>query len=507
MKSVGCVFNLFLVIAVASTAEATLLDFSSPGTPNGGALPQSYGDTAQLDVQYRTRVGLGNTFIPDPNLDYSATGWIGTSDVLTVNPACGASSCTGEIFLLPAAGYQVTLNSFQLTVSSVFSMQTSQYGIFDPGFASLASSGGTFPISTLMTFSPAVTSTSGIRLQWGPTASGVAIDNIDYTVSAIPTPGVPEPSSWILLATGFGLIGLGRMHRGWRNRHKWFAAVALAVLCVIVPKVARASVIPISFYESSHAQAGIDNQRQNVTNLCAGSILICGTTPTLAQAADHSTRAMASTDGRGASQLSLQSADSRNFALAETDETGTFHAESNADIQMRSFFPGITLLGVFTDPTSYVDYRIAVVGFGGSFFTEGRLDSSGFTFTGTDVGARFDRAHHEVDVPPFFLDLDLGEAPAGSNFAVRVVKTLRFDGPGGVEFASGEIIDPFGVSSPLRNGLIFTETDTVPEPGTFLLMACGVAGLVILARVNSSLAGRRGSGADCQPKSCAACRL
>jgi hypothetical protein len=39
------------------------------------------------------------------------------------------------------------------------------------------------------------------------------------------------------------------------------------------------------------------------------------------------------------------------------------------------------------------------------------------------------------------------------------------------------------------------------------LMACGVAGLVILARVNSSLAGRRGSGADCQPKSCAACRL
>jgi hypothetical protein len=192
--------ELFCIGFIAVSAQAAVLDFSGLGLPDGAALPQTYGDTADIDVQYATRVGLGNTGLPDLNLYYSAAPWFGPGDVATVNPACGIAACTGEIFLVPSVGLQVTLNSFQLSKrSDLTSTFDTQYGVFDAAYASLASSGGLFSINGLQTFNPGVTSDIGIRLQWGPDATRVGLDAINFTVFPIGAAAVPEPASVILV--------------------------------------------------------------------------------------------------------------------------------------------------------------------------------------------------------------------------------------------------------------------------------------------------------------------
>ena len=47
-------------------------------------------------------------------------------------------------------------------------------------------------------------------------------------------------------------------------------------------------------------------------------------------------------------------------AEAATAETGFLHADRPTDVQMHSFFPRITLFGVFSDGVSHVDYQILV---------------------------------------------------------------------------------------------------------------------------------------------------
>src|SRR5882762_8981724 len=49
-------------------------------------------------------------------------------------------------------------------------------------------------------------------------------------------------------------------------------------------------------------------------------------------------------------------------------------------------------------------------------------------------------------------------------------RSARLHGSSNVEAAIGEIIDPFGVSAPLRSGLVFTDASGVPEPAFGLLV-------------------------------------
>jgi hypothetical protein len=70
----------------------------------------------------------------------------------------------------------------------------------------LAGSGGPFSISDIQTFNVDISSTTGIRLQWGPNATQVPVDNVDFTVSPIAI--VPEPSSLVFLIAGTALLAL-----------------------------------------------------------------------------------------------------------------------------------------------------------------------------------------------------------------------------------------------------------------------------------------------------------
>jgi len=164
------------------------------GTDIGG----SYGSIpGQIDVSYASRVGAGNAAATHSNLRFWDNFF---GDLTNVAYAINDSAKVGEIALRPKAGFQVTLNSFDLAGWMLGG--NSQVTIYDGAFNVLFSSGTisvTGPGHT--TFSPGLTRSDGIVIQWGPDAWVVGIDNVNFSVSA-----VPEPSVFVMLAVGLGLV-------------------------------------------------------------------------------------------------------------------------------------------------------------------------------------------------------------------------------------------------------------------------------------------------------------
>jgi hypothetical protein len=145
-----------------------------------------------------------NTFPPfgENSLKFWSTEY---SDL--INVAFGAIDTTPEIFLSPSPGFQVTLNSFQLgawpdmnRTTQVSLLTGSGLTLFhiDPFIVSGTTSAN-FSFSGL-------TSADGIRIQFGPDGNNVGIDNIDFTVAAVPIPA----AGWLL---GIGLVGVCAVSR------------------------------------------------------------------------------------------------------------------------------------------------------------------------------------------------------------------------------------------------------------------------------------------------------
>ncbi len=189
--------------------QAAILTFDgnicSGGQSCGDSSPidQSYGDIAgQVDVIYRNIA----PFPGDPGLLFWATDY---NDLVNVAWTSGNdSSSIAEIFLSPTPGNKVTLNSFDLGAFSN-TQRDSQYTILDGAMNELFSSGtipiGIQPGNLHNTFTPNLTSHDGIRIQWGPSAFNVGIDNVDFTVMPA---AVPVPSAMLLFGTGIaGLVG------------------------------------------------------------------------------------------------------------------------------------------------------------------------------------------------------------------------------------------------------------------------------------------------------------
>lgn len=200
---------------VSPPVHATVLTFDG-NICNGGnlcadgrAIDQTYGDIAgQLDVVYSSRDGNGNTAVGAPFLPWWQENY---SDLLNI--AWALNGAVGEVALFPLAGFQVTLNSFDLGAWPNAD-RDSQVTIYDSTYNPLISSG---PITidgiVHSQFLPNLTNANGLIIQWGPDAFNVGIDNINYTVQ--PTNGtVPEPTTWLLLASG--LVATWAIQR--RNR-------------------------------------------------------------------------------------------------------------------------------------------------------------------------------------------------------------------------------------------------------------------------------------------------
>jgi hypothetical protein len=201
---------LALSVGVTTPAAATVLDFSG-AICNGAAtcsdaalIDNGYGDIAgQLDVQYDR--DITNASLSDRRLswwdaeynDLQGVAWGSTND----------SAGTAEIFLQPLSGLSVTLLGFDLGAWQNAVLDTS-YVIRSGAGAILASSGtitvGTGNVHSSFAFN--LTSSDGIRIQWGPSSYNVGIDNIEFRIGQ-GGGAVPEPATWAMMISGFGMAG------------------------------------------------------------------------------------------------------------------------------------------------------------------------------------------------------------------------------------------------------------------------------------------------------------
>jgi hypothetical protein len=197
--------NILLTVASSlfcGSANALTLDFSGLGLSNFDPIPGTYGDVAgSLDVVYSTRFESGNGEIFSNELLFSNNDYSGLVDV-----ALGDLGIPSEIAFLPTPGKQVTLQSFQLG-SFASASRPSLVNIYNGDFQLLFSSGEITVAATPLTFTPNLTSTNGIRLQFGPApdlGTDLGIDNINYFVADIESTPVPFEFSPTL---GFGILG------------------------------------------------------------------------------------------------------------------------------------------------------------------------------------------------------------------------------------------------------------------------------------------------------------
>jgi hypothetical protein len=187
-------------------AYTNTLTFSGLGLSNASLIPQSYGDVpGVVNISYRSVFPFGSNDTFTPDLSYWNDLYSDLTDI-AYSPSSDSTG-TGEVAILPAAGYKVKLLGFDLGSWPNLS-RTSQAAIYDGTLSTQLLDYGTFTVSgiTASSFAPNLQSSNGLRIQWGPSAFNVGIDNISYELTPIDpiTSSVPGPLPALGVAAGFG---------------------------------------------------------------------------------------------------------------------------------------------------------------------------------------------------------------------------------------------------------------------------------------------------------------
>ncbi len=208
------------LVSTPATAATTLTFSNACGgvCADYGVISQSYGDIAGvLNISYRSVASQGSDTAAG---DASAwtTGYATLSDV-----AYGAGGATLEIaFQLLDATKKITFNSVQYAAWTNNGSTTTQLSLFSLGGGAFAApmmaSGNVVAAATgSATWAPNMTSMDGFRFHFGADAYYAAIDNLTFTISDINAAGaVPEPTTWLSMILGFGLIGAAARRRNAR---------------------------------------------------------------------------------------------------------------------------------------------------------------------------------------------------------------------------------------------------------------------------------------------------
>lgn len=192
------------LILAANLAQSAVLNFDGnicgSGTQacnNGSNISQSYGDTANLDVIWDANTATAGS----QDFLFWSTGYSGQSNI-----AYNISGANGEIFLKPNAGFQVTLNSFDIG-SWLSATRTTQVSIFDGATNAQLFSSGPITFNSLQLFTFNLLSANGLKINLGPDAFNTGIDNINFTVSQVNAIPVPA-AAWLFGSALFGFFGL-----------------------------------------------------------------------------------------------------------------------------------------------------------------------------------------------------------------------------------------------------------------------------------------------------------
>jgi hypothetical protein len=210
--TVAVMIALMAAMLPAGRARAATITFDNAGTP-GIFLGQDCCDAAGLDLSFRGVASIGNGATTLPSLTFWRSGVAGYSygdlgDVAYV----GVGAAAGEIRFDVLGSNRLTLNSIDFG-SAQNVARASQVNVFDLSFNLLFSSSFTVPAAGHATIMlGGLSNTAGLILQFGPDGYEVAIDNIGYDLGPV-TAGVPEPASWALLITGFGLVAAAARRR------------------------------------------------------------------------------------------------------------------------------------------------------------------------------------------------------------------------------------------------------------------------------------------------------
>jgi hypothetical protein len=213
---------IFFVALTLTPMSATILTFD--GFPFSNSIISNYGSNMTGLCSGSGQPGCvlqGNGFTPNiavsyftPNADQPNImhSWDTTYGDL-VNVAYHDNASVGEIILTPQNGRGVRLNSFDLGGWPLTDYPNQPIQILDGNLNVLADFSGTVRGAgpSHSHFDVGVTRNGELRILFGNNF-GIGIDNIDFD-EVLPVEGVPEPSSFLLLASGLGLGALLRLRR------------------------------------------------------------------------------------------------------------------------------------------------------------------------------------------------------------------------------------------------------------------------------------------------------
>ena len=208
LKLLGLLLGLQLSVSGLATADT--LDFSGnicsasadgsgamTGCSTGSYMNQNYGDTALVDVTYVNVTGNNRSLL------FWTGGYNELQGVLYADG--GDANSRARIVLDAADGYVVNLDSFFLGAWSFAERGTNVIVSNGTDTYTFAGTVGSNNLATLFSGFGNAGIGNTVTIEWYNSAYNVGIDNIQFSVTA-----VPEPQSVALMLAGLGLLGLVR---------------------------------------------------------------------------------------------------------------------------------------------------------------------------------------------------------------------------------------------------------------------------------------------------------